>query len=160
MRNGLYMYFMGISFTPPITLGNKGHPQAAGPSAGAPAAAVVGAWLYQLTHLPSRAQHQASEMNIQPTFPTERAPQPRSQHQGGVTTTQTQYLLHPYVHISTTLHADSRGGNWVRCLQQTTRRTQLSRPAPPLLSNPRALHIQQRQDILPFSFRWRSRFSG
>lgn len=78
----------------------------------------------------------------------------------GVTTTQTQYLLHPYVHISTTLHADSRGGNWVRSLRQTTRRTQLPRPAPPLLSNPRALHTQQCQDILPFSFRWKSRFSG
>lgn len=46
----------------------------------------------------------------------------------GVATTQTQHLLHPYVYISTTSQADSRGGNWVRSLQQTTRRTQLPRP--------------------------------
>ena len=82
MRNGPYMYFMGISFIPPITLGNKGHPQAAGPSAGAPEAALVGGWLHQVTHLPSRAAHQTSEVNNQPTYPTERAPQPRYQHHG------------------------------------------------------------------------------
>ena len=82
MRNRLYMYFMGVSFIPPIMLGNKGHPQAARPSAGAPAAALVGVWLHQVTHLPSRVEHQTSEMNIQPTYPTERAPQPRYQHRG------------------------------------------------------------------------------
>lgn len=143
MRNGLYMYFMGVSFIPPIMPGNKGHPQAAGPSAGAPAATLVGVWLHQVTYLPP-------ELNIRPQRRTfsqhilQRGhPSQDTNRKAGVATTQTQHLLHPYVYISTTLQADSRGGNWDRSLQQTTRRTQLPRPAPPPLSNPKAQHAQQ-----------------
>ena len=52
-------------------------PQAVGRFVGAPAAALVGTQLYQVTHLPSKVERQTSGMNIQPMYPTEWAPQPK-----------------------------------------------------------------------------------
>lgn len=103
-------------------------------------------WVYGCTRSPTCPP----ELNIRPQRRTfsqhilQRGhPSQDTNRKAGVATTQTQHLLHPYVYISTTLQADSRGGNWDRSLQQTTRRTQLPRPAPPPLSNPKAQHAQQ-----------------
>lgn len=62
---------MGISYIPPVTMETERqcgtYPQAPAHFVGASAAVLVGMGLYQATHLCSKVERQASEMNAQPT---------------------------------------------------------------------------------------------